>query len=149
MALVGISRIFRPANLFSIIGYESLKIDFDTSKLSSQWIFISSFVYLFSLGLYKFTILLLYLQLFGVDKRFKYTTWTVMFFVFGYLFTNLLTMIFGCTPIDKSWNSTSPGHCVDGMHSSEQILIVQDRRQVPRHFSRATALSTTKDSCLE
>ena len=35
-----------------------------------------------------------------------------MFLVFGYLFSNLLTLIFGCTPIDKSWNPTTPGHCI-------------------------------------
>lgn len=30
-----------------------------------------------------------------------------MFFVFGYLFGNLLTQLFGCTPINKNW-----GHCI-------------------------------------
>ena len=35
-----------------------------------------------------------------------------MFLVFGYLFSNLLTLAFGCTPIDKYWNSTTPGHCI-------------------------------------
>lgn len=78
----------------------------------NKWIFILSVFYLFSLGLYKFTILLLYLRLFGVNQRFRYVTWTVMFLVFGYLFSNLLVMIFGCTPIDKYWISTNPGHCI-------------------------------------
>ena len=50
-----------------------------------------------------------------------------MFLVFGYLFSNLLVMIFGCTPIDKYWISTNPGHCVSGTHSSEQILIVETK----------------------
>ena len=35
-----------------------------------------------------------------------------MFLVFGYLFSNLLTQLFGCTPIDKYWKSTNPGHCI-------------------------------------
>ena len=35
-----------------------------------------------------------------------------MFLVFGYLFSNLITLAFGCTPIDKYWNSMTPGHCV-------------------------------------
>ena len=35
-----------------------------------------------------------------------------MFFVFGYLFSNLLTQIFGCTPIDKYWKPETPGHCL-------------------------------------
>lgn len=69
-------------------------------------------VYLFTLGLYKFTILILYLRLFGVNKKFRYATWAVMFLVFGYLFSNVLTLAFGCTPIDKYWNTTTPGHCI-------------------------------------
>ena len=35
-----------------------------------------------------------------------------MFFVFGYLFSNLLTQIFGCTPVDKNWKPDTPGHCI-------------------------------------
>lgn len=35
-----------------------------------------------------------------------------MFFVFSYLFSNLLTLAFGCTPIDKFWKSTTLGHCI-------------------------------------
>lgn len=80
--------------------------------LPYQWIFISSIVYLISLLGYKFAILLLYLRLFGVDKNFRYSTWTVMFFVFGYLFSNLLTQIFGCAPVDKFWKPKTPGHCL-------------------------------------
>ena len=74
---------------------------------------MSSTVYLLALFAYKFTILLLYLRLFGVDQKFRYYTWALMFFVFGYLFTNLLTMVFGCTPIHKYWDKKTPGHCLD------------------------------------
>ena len=81
-------------------------------RFSYQWLFIISAVYLTTLWLYKFTILLLYLRLFGVNKPFRYATWTVMLLVFGYLFSNLLTLIFGCTPIDKYWKSMTPGHCI-------------------------------------
>ena len=35
-----------------------------------------------------------------------------MFLVFAYLCSNLLTLLFGCTPIDKYWNTTTPGHCI-------------------------------------
>ena len=77
-----------------------------------QWLFIISAIYLTTLWLYKFTILLLYLRLFDVHKPFRYATWTVMFLVFGYLSSNLLTLIFGCKPIDKYWEPTTPGHCI-------------------------------------
>ena len=35
-----------------------------------------------------------------------------MFLVFAYLFSNLLTLAFGCTPISKYWKPTIPGHCI-------------------------------------
>ena len=69
-------------------------------------------VYLVCLLGYKYTILLLYLRLFGVDRIFRYITWAVMFFVFGYLFSNFLIQIWGCTPIEKYWKPTTPGHCI-------------------------------------
>lgn len=72
-----------------------------------QWNFISSFFYLGALFGYKFSILLLYLRLFSVNEYFRYCTWAVMTFVFGYLFANLLTQLFGCTPIVEHF-----GHCV-------------------------------------
>ena len=80
------------------------------TNVQHQWDYASSYLYLLSLFGYKFSILLLYLRLFGVSDRFRYSTWAVMFFVFGYLFSNLLTQIFGCTPIQISWEVVS-GHC--------------------------------------
>ena len=78
-----------------------------------QWIFISSCLYLIALLGYKFAILLLYLRIFNVNKTFKYFTWATMFLVFGYLFSNFLTLIFGCTPVDKYWNPAFTGHCIE------------------------------------
>lgn len=94
------------------IGWHTVDIPFDSFVLYYKWLYIISAIYLATLWLYKLTILLLYLRLFGVNKPFRYTTWTVMFLVFGYLFSNLLTLLFGCTPIDKYWRSTTPGHCI-------------------------------------
>ena len=59
------------------------------------------------------SILVLYLRLFAVNKPFKYITWLTMFFVFGYLFSNLWTQIFGCTPRAKYWDPDIPGHCIN------------------------------------
>lgn len=68
-------------------------------------------VYLCSLFGYKQSILLLYLRLFGVNRTFTRFTWTVMIFVFGYLFSNFWTQLFGCIPPAKFWNSEIQGHC--------------------------------------
>ncbi|KAF6240495.1 hypothetical protein HO173_001163 [Letharia columbiana] len=93
-------------------GWHTADIRPDRYVVYNEWIFISSIVYLITLLGYKFSILLLYLRIFGVDKNFRYSTWVVMFFVFGYLFSNTLTQVFGCTPIDKNWKPKTPGHCI-------------------------------------
>lgn len=62
---------------------------------------------------YKMAILLIYLRLFGVNKRFKYFTWVLMFFVCGYVFSNFWTQLFGCSPPSKYWLPETPGHCMN------------------------------------
>lgn len=69
--------------------------------------------YLASLFGYKLSILLLYLRIFGVNNTFRYFTWLTIFFVFGYLCSNFFTQLFGCTPPNKYWHSSYPGHCID------------------------------------
>ena len=74
--------------------------------------YISSVFYLLSICGYRLALLLMYLRLFGVSKPFRWATYVVMVFVTGYLFSNLLTLIFGCTPINKYWKPDEPGHCI-------------------------------------
>ena len=78
-----------------------------------QWINDADMIYIVSLLGYKISILILYLRLFAVNKIFRYLTWTTMFFVAGYLFANLWTQIFGCSPRSKYWLPDTPGHCID------------------------------------
>ncbi|MCJ1468754.1 hypothetical protein MMC07_007384 [Pseudocyphellaria aurata] len=58
-------------------------------------------------------ILLIYLRIFGVNKKFQRCTWVVMFFVCGYLFSNFWTQLLGCSPPSKYWNPDTPGHCIN------------------------------------
>ena len=55
----------------------------------------------------------MYLRLFGVNQTFRYATWAVLFFVTGYLSCNIVTLLFGCTPVMKYWKPDEPGHCID------------------------------------
>lgn len=75
--------------------------------------YISSALYLLSILGYRLALLLMYLRLFGVSTPFRYATWAVMFFVTGYLFSNFITLLFGCTPISKYWKHDQPGHCIN------------------------------------
>jgi len=71
----------------------------------------------------------MYLRLFDSNKRFRYATWTVLFFVTGYLSCNIITLIFGCTPITKYWKSDEPGHCIDLVkadHAYGSMNVVSD-----------------------
>lgn len=74
--------------------------------------YISSVLYLLSIYGYRLALLLMYIRLFGVSKPFRYATLAVMAFVTGYLFSNFLTLLFGCTPIQKYWRPEEPGHCI-------------------------------------
>ncbi|KAK2616867.1 hypothetical protein QQS21_000245 [Conoideocrella luteorostrata] len=58
-------------------------------------------------------LLLLYLQLFGVNNRYRYTLYTVMFYVCGYLFCNLVIEVAQCKPLEKFYRPSTPGHCID------------------------------------
>ena len=75
--------------------------------------YISSVFYLLSIYGYRLALLLMYLRLFGVSKPFRWATWIVMAFVTGYLFSNFLTLLFGCSPVSKYWRPQEPGHCID------------------------------------
>ncbi len=70
-------------------------------------------VYLISLLGYKMSILVLYIRLFGVNRSFQRFSQLTMFVICGYLFANLFTQIFGCSPRSKYWNPDTPGHCIN------------------------------------
>ncbi len=71
----------------------------------------------------------MYLRLFGSDKPFKYATWAVLCFVTGYLGCNIITLIFGCTPVSKYWKHDQPGHCINLVkadHAYGSMNVVSD-----------------------
>jgi hypothetical protein len=74
---------------------------------------IASEFYVMSLMGYKVALLLLYLQLFNVVKRFRVACYITMFYTIGYLFCNLITQFLGCDPPQKTWQADLPGHCIN------------------------------------
>ena len=82
-----------------------------------RWIDIGSPFYILSLLGYKMAILLLYLRIYRINKPFRYATFATMFIIFGYLFSNFWTQLFGCHPFDKEFNKKLPGHCIDQIKS--------------------------------
>ncbi|KAI9664396.1 MAG: hypothetical protein M1831_002329 [Alyxoria varia] len=91
--------------------------EWDYTKDQTQriyfWIMISSEFYVLSLMGYKSALILLYIQLFGVHKKFRYACYGVMFYTLGYLLCNLITEVADCHPVEKNWVKDMPGHCVN------------------------------------
>ncbi|XXH05141.1 hypothetical protein Hte_011566 [Hypoxylon texense] len=86
------------------------------SELNSRyylWIGITSEFYVLGLMGFKCALCILYLQLFGVYARFRWTCYSTMFFCVGYLFCNMMTEFFGCHPIKKKWQPDLEGHCIN------------------------------------
>lgn len=86
------------------------------SELNSRyylWIGITSEFYVLGLMGFKLALCILYLQLFGVYKRFRWACYATMFFCVGYLFCNMMTEFFGCHPIKKKWHPELEGVCIN------------------------------------
>ncbi|KAH9906938.1 hypothetical protein F4778DRAFT_604613 [Xylariomycetidae sp. FL2044] len=77
------------------------------------WVGISSEFYCAGLLGYKVALVLLYLQLFGVNNTFRWICYATLFFCVAYLVCNMVTEFFGCWPIEKKWLPSTPGHCID------------------------------------
>lgn len=84
----------------------------DLMEQYTKWNYIAFCTYLPALLGYKMSILFFYLRIFDVSRAFRYSTWAVMFITCGYVFSNILTQLFGCRPIAKNWKPDLPGHCI-------------------------------------
>ena len=87
-----------------------------TPELSSEyyyWLGVASEFYVLSLAGYKTALLLLYLQLFKVNKTFRWACYITLFYTNGYLFCNFITEFLGCSPPAKTYNKELPGHCIN------------------------------------
>lgn len=86
-------------------------------------------MYLPSILGYRLAVLLMYLRIFGSSKPFKFATWAVLVFVTCYLSSNIITLLFGCTPMAKYWKPDEPGHCIDLVkadHAYGSMNVVSD-----------------------
>lgn len=60
----------------------------------------------------KCSLLFLYYRIFGVHRVFALCIYAIAFIHVGLTIAIILTLIFGCRPISKSWIPTLPGECV-------------------------------------
>jgi len=60
----------------------------------------------------KVSILLLFLRIFTTSKPFRITCWVTIAIVVAFGVAIINASIFQCTPIDKSYEPSVPGHCI-------------------------------------
>ncbi|KAI1340643.1 hypothetical protein F5Y15DRAFT_46836 [Xylariaceae sp. FL0016] len=95
------------------MGLHIWQYDDDLNARYYLWIGITSEFYVLGLMGFKVALLLLYLQLFGVNTKFRWACYGTLFFSVAYLLCNLFTEFLGCTPIEKKWYPSTPGSCID------------------------------------
>jgi hypothetical protein len=66
-----------------------------------------------SSSLAKISICLFYLSIFRVNRLCRWTLYIIIFMVASLIPIALFGCIFACTPIEKSWNPSIPGYCID------------------------------------
>jgi hypothetical protein len=87
-----------------------------TPELNKQyyyWLGVASEFYVLSLAGYKTALLLLYLQLFKVNNKFRWACYITLVYTNGYLFCNFITEFLGCSPPAKTYDKSLKGHCIN------------------------------------
>jgi len=90
----------------------------------------------------KASILLLFLRIFTTSKPFRITCWFTIAIVVAFGVAIIIASIFQCTPIDKSYEPSVPGHCIqvgDVWYAhggfavlSDVWMIILPLRQIPK-----------------
>ncbi|KAI9834105.1 MAG: hypothetical protein M1838_005552 [Thelocarpon superellum] len=78
------------------------------------YLWLCSMLYGVCIWTVKMSLLSLYLRLFQADRPMRLATWALIIFVTLAHAASFLTVIFGCTPVNKFWDiENSGGSCVD------------------------------------
>ncbi|KAJ1335004.1 hypothetical protein MN608_01737 [Microdochium nivale] len=77
--------------------------------------YVSQVTYKTSINLTKASILLLYLRIFGSIRWFRYACAAVLSCVACYWAASLAGTVFQCTPVQRAFDPSVPGHCIDNL----------------------------------
>ncbi|OJD40343.1 uncharacterized protein BKCO1_1000516 [Diplodia corticola] len=83
------------------------------SLTAAQNFWLSILFYNIALGLTKFSILMQYLRIFATHRAMRMAILATLVFIILYTLEALLLSVFTCTPIDRFWNRTIAGTCVN------------------------------------
>ncbi|MCJ1412463.1 hypothetical protein MMC19_006557 [Ptychographa xylographoides] len=84
----------------------------DASSVYSHINYFDELIYVVGVPLIKFSILCFYRRIFP-NRNIKIVSWIVVAIVVSWQIAIGLTFIFQCTPIEKAWNFTMPGTCIN------------------------------------
>lgn len=95
-------------------GYGKHKYDLSTEELRTclKFFWIAQTPYKLVVCLNKTSVVLLYKRIF-ITKQFQYLCWATLAIVVGSGFSTSIATIFQCLPIERSWNKSVEGTCID------------------------------------
>lgn len=76
----------------------------------------------------KFALLMFYLET-TYQRRYLYTIWFMIVAAFGFGVSSILVVLFQCVPLDKLWNQSKSGQCVNiiaFLYANACIMITND-----------------------
>ncbi|KAL8658935.1 MAG: hypothetical protein Q9202_007352 [Teloschistes flavicans] len=76
-------------------------------------VFAISIIYLVNIAAVKFSILLLYRRIFGIDRAFSVLSWCLAGLIFAYSLGGIFVVIFQCNPVHGFWDLMVPHTCID------------------------------------
>ncbi|KAF4313488.1 integral membrane protein [Botryosphaeria dothidea] len=88
------------------------EIPLPTLSLQTYWFWTCTWIYLLGVAFAKLAILVQYLRVF-VGKCTRVASWATIVFIVTCCLVCLFGGIFACTPIEKFWNPSLPGTCIN------------------------------------
>ncbi len=77
-----------------------------------QTVFFSQLTYVLGMSTIKFSALLYYRRLFPTEG-FKKVVWIVFVYQMAWMITFLVLFIFKCVPVERFWDRSIPGRCIN------------------------------------
>ena len=82
--------------------------------LGPIYLYAGTFLYDIAITLPKFSAVFFYSRIFQVQSKvFKWTVWVLHALLAVWLLLAIPSTVLQCTPVQKAWVPSTPGHCVD------------------------------------
>jgi hypothetical protein len=96
------------------LGQHIFEVDFTTLPSANKHLFIGEFFGIIGIAFAKTSFCLTLLRL-AVKRWHKIIIWTCIGTINGFMWPCGITFFVGCSPLEKKWDDSIPGHCIDAM----------------------------------